>query len=218
MSAAVREKARRRVVAMGDQRQWPRERRELPAELAEAAAANPGGAVAEIDATMVEAIFGVYLVGPDGVATGEFERNPDHGTVRDDLTRLESPDHWLGWLSDQPGLAIRESLEGIFDTQVPGSVLEWLKIIDEPVFLTAARRLPDDPDRVIATRAALAVPFALGVRPPDGGAAILTGVFSWAAAGLDGERADQVRLDLGMSREDAEIALKERIYAVGRPS
>jgi hypothetical protein len=227
VSVAVREKARRRVAAMSDQRRWPRERRELPAELVAAAAAHPGGAVAEIDGSMVgdpdgyvpaEAIVGVYLIGPDGRATGEFERNPDHGTVRDDFARLESPDHWLGWLPDRPGPAVRAAIEQVLDTQVPGSVLEWVKVVDEPVFLTAARRLPDDPDRVIATRAALAVPFALGVRPPDADAEILTGVFSWAAGGLDDEREDQVWLDLGMSRDDAETALKERIYAVGRPS
>ncbi|WP_163507315.1 hypothetical protein [Fodinicola acaciae] len=212
---------------MSDQRQWPRERRELPAELTAAAAANPGGAVAEIDATMVsdpngyvpaEAIVGVFLVGPDGKATGDYERNPDHGPVRDDLRRLEPPDHWLGWLPDEPGPAVRTSIEGILDQQVAGSVVDWLKIIDEPVFLTSARRLPDDPDRVIATRAALAVSFALGARPPGGDSVILTGVFSWVAAGLDGERADQLWFDLGMSREEAETALKERIYAVGRPS
>jgi hypothetical protein len=201
-----------------------RERRELPAHLVAEAAANPGGSIAEIDGSMVtdpdgyvpaEAIIGAYLVGPDGKATGEYEHNPSYGTVRDDFTRLE-PDHLLGWLPDTPAAAVRASIERILTGQVPGSTVTWIKIIDRPAFLTGGRPMPDDPDRVILTRAALAAPFALGVRPPDDPPEILTGVFSWVAVGLDtpGARQDRVWFDLGMALEQAEELLQERIYQV----
>jgi hypothetical protein len=83
---------------------WRRERRRLPEHLIAAAAANPGGSVAEIDRSVVsdpdgyvpaEVIIGFYLIGPDGRATGEFVHNLSFGPVRDDFARLESPDRWL---------------------------------------------------------------------------------------------------------------------------
>jgi hypothetical protein len=67
--------------------EWPRERRQLPAQTAEAAS-NPGGSVAEIDGSMVrdpdgyvppEAVIGIFTVGPDGRATGDHVRNPPYG-------------------------------------------------------------------------------------------------------------------------------------------
>jgi hypothetical protein len=76
-----------------------RERRKLPDQLVSEAAAHPGGSVAEIDGSIVsdpngyvpaEAIIGCFLVGADGRATGEYARNPGHGPVRDDFTRLEA--------------------------------------------------------------------------------------------------------------------------------
>jgi hypothetical protein len=56
---------------------------------------------------------------------------------------------------------------------VPGSILEWVKIIDEPVFLTSGVRSPTDDEKLIVRRAALAVVFALRVRMPKGNAEIL---------------------------------------------
>jgi hypothetical protein len=76
-------------------------------------------------------------------------------------------------------------MEAILTAQVEGSVVEWVKIVDEPAFLTVSVRSPSDPDRLIIRRAALAVVFALGVRPPARRPEILTGVFSWEATGLD---------------------------------
>ena len=102
--------------------QWPIERRTMPAHLEAEAAANPDGWVYEIDGSMVsnpagyvpaEAILGGLAVGPDGRATGEYARNPGHGQVRDDFTRLECPDHWLGWLPDTPAVSVRGQLQAI---------------------------------------------------------------------------------------------------------
>jgi hypothetical protein len=206
---------------------WVRERRELPPQLVAEAAANPGGSVAEIDPALIadpdgyvppEAIVGVYPVGPDGRATGEFVRNPRYGTVRDDFGALESPDHWLGWLPAEPSSAVRQSIENILTGQVPGSVVEWIKIVAEPAFLTGGTRLPDDPSSVVVSRAGLAAPFAVGVLPPGGRREILTGVFSWVAVGLDepGARLDRIWFDLGMTRDHAERLLRERVYDVDR--
>lgn len=209
---------------MSDQRlQWPVERRTMPGHLTAEAAGNPGGWVYEIDGSLVtdpdgyvpaEAILGGFAVGPDGRPTGEYARNPGHGHVRDDFTRLESPDHWLGWLPDIPAASVRKQLQAMLAHQVPGSVLEWVKIIDDPVFLTSGVRAPDDDEKLVVKRAALAVVFALGVRPPQGNAEILTGAFSWAAAGLDDPqlRRDRTWFDVNMDRAHAEELLKQRIY------
>jgi hypothetical protein len=213
-------------VAGGKSFDWPRERRQLPASLAAEAAANPGGSVAEIDGSMVsdpdgyvpvEAIVGIFSVGADGRATGDYFRNPGHGPVRDDVTRLEEPDHWLGWLPDAPGRAVSAQLAATLAGQVEGAALEWLKVVDEPAFLTVGVRSPADPGRLIIRRAALALVLAFGVRSPSRGLEILTSVFSWAAVGLDqpGSRRDRTWLDFGMSRERAEELLKVRLYQVG---
>lgn len=212
---------------MGDQTpDWPREKRQLPPGLTTSAAANPGGSVAEIDGSVVsnpdgyvppEAIIGAFLVGPDGRATGDYVRNPRHGPVRDDFTKLESPDHWLSWLPDTPGRSVRTALEEILAEQVAGAVVEWVKIVDEPVFLTARVRSSSDPDRLIVRRAVIAVVFALGVRAPERRLEILAGAFSWAAVGLDrpGGRRDRTWLDLGVSRDRAEELLRHRVHEVG---
>jgi hypothetical protein len=202
---------------------WIRERRDLPQHLLAGAAANPGGSVAEIDGAQItnpdgymppEAIKGVYPVDSDGHPTGEFIPNPRYGPIRDDFTRLESPDHWLGWLPDTPSAAVRTSLEEMLSDQVSGSVVEWVKVIEEPVFLTGGRRASHDPEHVIVTRAALAVSLAFAVMPPDVRREVLTAVLSWAAAGLDtvDTRNDRVWLDFAMNRERAEQLLHQRIY------
>jgi hypothetical protein len=95
--------------------------------------------------------------------------------------------------------------------------VEWVKIVDDPVFLTVGVRSAAHPQRLAIRRAALAVVFALGVRPPQRKPVILTGAFSWAAVGLDqpGGRRDRTWFDLNMPREHAEELLKHRVYQVG---
>jgi hypothetical protein len=209
-----------------DSPEWRRERRNVPAHLLAEAAAYPGGYVYEIDNEIVtnadgyvpaEAIIGAYEVGPDGRPTGEYLHNPQHGPVHDDFSKLTSPDHWLGWLPGDPDVAVREQLEQMFADQVAGSVLAWVKVIDEPGFLTSVARPDPDSDRLFVRRAAMAVPFGLGVSPPGKRLEILSGVFTWVASGLGpGEaRRDRVWLDFGMSREQATELLKQRIFEVG---
>jgi hypothetical protein len=205
------------------QRQWPIERRSMPAHLAAEAAVHPGGWVYEIDGSMVsnpdgyvpaEAIMGGYAVGPDGRPTGEYARNPGHGLVRDDFCRLEAPDHWLGWLPDTPAASVRGQLQLTLTGQVPGSVVEWVKIIDEPAFLTVGVRSPSDPETLLVRRAALAVVCALRVRPPERKPEILTGAFTWVADRLDDpqRRRDRTWFDVNIGRAQAEELLKHRIY------
>jgi hypothetical protein len=103
---------------------------------------------------------------------------------------------------------------------VPGSALEWVKIIDEPAFLTTAIRSPADPQTLIVRRAGMAVVFALGVSPPQRKTEILTGAFTWVAAGLDDPRLrrDRTWFDVNIDRAQAEELLKRRIYETGTPS
>jgi hypothetical protein len=212
---------------MTDQQpRWPIERRTMPAHLAAEAAAHPGGYVYEIDGSLigdpngfvpVEAIIGGFAVGLDGRPTGEYARNPGHGPVRDDFARLETPDHWLGWLPDTPGRSVRDQLQQMLAGQVGGAVLDWVKITDEPVFLTVGVRSPADAQLLIVRRAGLAVVFVLLVRSPHAKPSTLAGAFSWAAVGLDepGHRRDRTWIDLNISREQAAELLKQRLYQVG---
>lgn len=198
-----------------------------PPELVAEAAANPGGSVAVIDPDYIgdpdgyipaEAVQGAWIVGPDGKLTGEFKENPNYGPPRDDFAKLTEPDHWLGWLSNNPAQAVRDSISQCLTDQAPTAVLDWVKILDTPRYLTGGRRRPDHDDQIIATRAGLAVSFALSVTART--REILTGTFTWVAVRLDqpADRKDQVWLDLWSDLEWAEAELRNRIYLVGQPT
>ncbi|MCX5388468.1 hypothetical protein [Streptomyces sp. NBC_00094] len=198
-----------------------------PPELVAEAAANPGGSVAVIDPDLIgdpngyvpgEAVQGVWRVGQDGKLTGEFVENPNYGPPKDDFAKLTEPDHWLGWLGEQPAAAVRDSIAEILDQQVPGAALEWIKVVDAPRYLTGGRPQPDDKSHLIVTRAGIALPFALSVTSPGRRREILQGVFSWVAVRLDqpGNRKDQVWLDLRVDLDWAETELRNRIYLVGQ--
>lgn len=213
---------------MTDVPDWPRSLRTPPTDpglLAEAAN-NPGGSLAAIDGDLVggdpngyvpsEAIHGCWIIGPDGVLTGEFAENPDYGTPTDDFTKLTELDHFWQWLPSDPATAVRESVAELLTDQVPGAVLEWMKVTDPPKVMTAGRKIPGDEEKIILVRTGLAVPFGLSVMAPDGRRDILWGVFTWAASGLDNpaNRKDRLWFDLQMGIEQAETLLAERIYEV----
>jgi hypothetical protein len=130
------------------------------------------------------------------------------------------PEGALGWLPDTPARSVRGQLQAILAGQVPGSVLDWVKIIDDPVFLTTGVRSPADPETLIVRRAALAVLFALCVRSPQRKPEILAGALTWVAVGLDDPqlRRDRTWLDVNIAREQAEELLKHRVYEVGMTS
>jgi len=50
----------------------------------------------------------------------------------DDLRALTQPDHWMGWLGDDPGAAVRDALEQTLREQVPDAKLLWVRPQDEP--------------------------------------------------------------------------------------
>jgi hypothetical protein len=133
--------------------------------------------------------------------------------MTDELTPLTASNHWLGWLGDDPAKALRESLEHCLQCQVPTARLEWLRLLKEPHFLTGGRKSEDDPGQLVVTRAALAVAFELEVKSEQG-TEQLSGVFSWVASDMDGERRDRVYLDLGMDLGTASNELQARIYGL----
>ncbi|MFI8802755.1 hypothetical protein ACWIF8_01690 [Micromonospora chalcea] len=193
-----------------------------PAALVAEAARRPGGWVAELDRALIgdpdgyipaEAIRGAWKVDDVGQLTGEFHPNARYGPPQDDFTKLFSTDHFLQWLGHDPAATIQESVAEIVDEQVPGAAVRWMKITDEPRFLTAGRRDADDPDSLIVTRAALAAAFAIGVDAPARPHEILWGVYSVAVVGLDrGEQArSRVWFDLWTGLDAAEQQLVTRI-------
>ncbi|MEV4411692.1 hypothetical protein [Catellatospora sp. NPDC049609] len=202
-------------------------RRAAPSpELEAEAARNPGGLVAEIDGDLIgdpdgyipaEAVRGAWRVDAEGRLTGEFVPNPRYGPPQDDFAKLTGGDHWLGWLGDDPARSVRDSVAGIVGEQVPGATVRWMKITDDPRFLTAGRRVPDDPDRLILSRAALAVAFAAGVDSPSGDFEILWGAFTVAVGGLaDGGRTrSRVWFDLWTRLDAAGEQLHDRLGEVG---
>lgn len=193
-------------------------------ELIAEAAANPGGVVAEIDPEFegdpggyvpAEAILGTWKVDDEGRLTGEYEANPHAGAPTDDFTRLVAPGSWLGWLGDDPAATVRFALAGMLGDQVEGAEVAWMKVTAEPRHLTGGRPT-DDGAQMTLTRAAIAVPFGLGVRSPDGGFHVLSGVFTIAMSGLDepdGPRS-QLWLDLDADADWAEERLAGRIFEV----
>lgn len=195
-----------------------------PASLVAEAERHPNGWVYEIDTGFVddpngyvppEAIRGGWKVDGDGKLTGEYEENPRYGPPRDDFAKLTESNFWLVWLGDDPAGAVRESVAEIVDAQVAGTILEWMKILEEPRFLTIGRHSPDDPEKLIVSRAGMAAQFAAGVRAPAGRREILWGVYSIAVTGLDrpGAARGQVwfdpRVRLGWAEEQLRIRLDE---------
>lgn len=141
---------------------------------------------------------------------------------QDDLRALTQPDHWMGWLGDDPAQAVRDAVSEVLRAQVPTASLVWLRLHDEPHFLTGGRRSEQDENKIVVVRAALAVGFDLEVDDGQGSVEQLTGVFSWVAAGLDTAdgRVDRTFFDLDMTLADGGEALQQRIYEIDaeRPS
>lgn len=111
---------------------------------------------------------------------------------------------------------MRSEIESILRQQVPTAKLEWIHLLGEPEFLTGGRKVHGEPNKLLLTRAALAVAFTLEVRS-EGRVDRLEGVFSWVAAGLDAERRDRCHFDIGAAMAWASEILQERIYELDSP-
>jgi len=135
--------------------------------------------------------------------------------MTDDLTALTSQDHFLEWLGDDPGKAVRDAIESLLVQQVPSTRLEWVRLEGTPYFLTGGRELKSLPGQLLVTRTGVAVAFELQVST-DKQDERLRGVFTWVAIHLDDpdQRNDQVFLDLNVDQEQAETYLKLRLYGV----
>lgn len=133
----------------------------------------------------------------------------------DDLRALTEANHWMGWLGEAPAQAVRAGVERLLQKQVETAELRWLRLHQEPCFLTGGRRSEDEAS-IIVVRAALAVGFDLEVDDGHGRLERLSGVFSWVAAGLDTDdaRRDRTYLDLDMDLATASTALESRIYEI----
>lgn len=100
----------------------------------------------------------------------------------DDFSGLDASRHMLPWVGlgeEDPYGELREHFEEALVAQDPGSVLEWVRLVGEPKFLTAGRRTDDG--NMILQRAGLAFSFELSVvagdlrRWPLAGVATLVG-------------------------------------------
>ena len=207
-------------------------KRKLPAHLKATAAANPGGWIAEIDGDQVtdpdgnvppEAIRGLYEVGKNGKATGWYQPNPNFGTVQDDLSQLasadamyqrEPPENSLFWLPGTPSDVIKGAIAEMLSDQVSGARLNWLKITEQPTYLAAGPRSPENERIVTIRRSALAVEFMLSVSSAGRGIEILRGTFTWVAESLDipGTRRDRTWLDFDLTIAQAKELLGERMF------
>ncbi|MFF1711914.1 hypothetical protein [Streptomyces sp. NPDC058268] len=94
------------------------------------------------------------------------------------------------------------------------AVVQWVKILETPRFLTIGRQPSEGEQVMVVTRAALAAPFALSVHTTQHGRSILQGVFTWAAVNLAPPKARKDRhwFDLGVELEWAGERLQGRIY------
>lgn len=109
----------------------------------------------------------------------------------------------------------RANVEDMLKEQVADSHLNTFTVLSEPQWLTGARPSDTDSSKAILVRSAVAFEFALSVES-QGQSHQLSGVYTWAAVGLDqpGQHKHRVWMDLGgtLSTFGSEGELKARVY------
>jgi hypothetical protein len=117
----------------------------------------------------------------------------------DDFSKFQPTDHMFKWLDSDPHAAIRSEVESILQQQIADSRLISFAVTSDPEWLTAARRAPDDSDKVILVRTGVAFEFELLAQEPNGAEHKLQGTYTWVGIHLDDpENARQrVWFDLG---------------------
>jgi hypothetical protein len=203
---------------------WPAEERILPESQRDAARANAGGALAEIDLSMLsnpdawaplETYHGVFEIDEAGSPTGRYFRNPGYGPVQDDYSPFDgrAPQPWFP--DDEPG-AMREALADNLADQVPGSTIEWVKFRGKLETIVGGPRDPAD-NTMTVRRSAMAVEFICSVRSPRG-RDFLQGVITVATTGLDKPGTAHTRVWMDVVDEipvaDALKLLEERVFEV----
>lgn len=139
------------------------------------------------------------------------------GGLNDDFSLLEKTNRWLGWLGDQPVDVIRNQVIELLSEQVPGCVVESVKVVRDPLFLTAGRRVGPGGKSAIVTKAALSVKFDIFVLdPPCGVRERVVAALSWVAVGLDRaeDRNDRIWFDVGKDSEKANSLLRSRLLGL----
>jgi hypothetical protein len=106
--------------------------------------------------------------------------------TQDDFHALEESRHMLAWvgLGAEPYRDLRARFVETIRAQDPGSVLEWVRLVGEPEFLTGGLKTHDG-GHVLLRRAGLAFAFELSVVAGDGQRWTLRGVATLAGARLD---------------------------------
>ncbi|NKY85854.1 hypothetical protein [Nocardia veterana] len=204
-------------------RQSPPPGRRPPQALVDAAAANPGGSVVDIDPAWVDdpngfvppgAVRGRYEVDERGGLTGAYHRNPHHTAPRDDVGKLLAENCLpLLLMGTDPGAALRAEILRTLTAQIEGTRVDWIWVHDTPRHQIAGK--PKADGYLTVSRAALGVPFALSVRAPGRRREVLAGTFTWIWAGLDQpDPSQRVWLDLGMSADWAQDQFPSRMFEV----
>lgn len=88
--------------------------------------------------------------------------------MKDDFHALDESRHMLPWVGldeDDPYGELREHFEEALVSQDAGSVLEWVRLVGEPKWLTAGKKTDDG--SMVLQRAGLAVAFELSVVAGD---------------------------------------------------
>lgn len=152
---------------------------------------------------------------PESSPTANRFHTATHPPPRTAINLLEQ---YLGWLPEVPFLAVRTTIGDLLTEQRASTELEWAEAHGRPGLRTVGRPVDTNPPTLIMTRAGLCIEFALGLRSATGERAVLVGCFTWAASGLEpeGQRHDQVWLDLWTPLDRASNPLESRLMSVGR--
>jgi hypothetical protein len=98
---------------------------------------------------------------------------------------FEETIHMFKWLHPDPTEAIKTAFQENLNSQVSGSVLTKLHIVNSPQWLSGGIRQEDDEDKVILVRAGVAFSFILNVQDASDVVHELTGVYSWVAVNMN---------------------------------
>lgn len=131
-----------------------------------------------------------------------------------DFSRLDSTQHMLAWLTQDPYHDIFEQVQQMLDEQVAGSKLQKFCVTSDPQWLTRAIKDDGDPNRATVIGAGVAFEFELMVLAHDG-VHELSGVMTWVGYHLSTpDRNTKVWLDIGGTLDEFGEggALSDRMY------
>ena len=140
------------------------------------------------------------------------KENPNPGTPpADDFAKLSSDATFIGQLGFDPEAMIREQITAMLVEEVPGTVVEWIKVTDEPRQLTAG--IQGDTNFTV-TRVGIAVPVEFSALAPSERREVLWGVLTYTQTGMNRPETARRRmwLDLRETLDWAEEQLQPRLF------